>query len=124
MEKHYPTNIELRKKSRRLIVTFDTEEIFDFSAEFLRVYSPSADVKGHSPGQAVLQVGKEDATVEDVEPIGNYAVRLVFGDGHDTGLYTWDYLYEMGVQKKEYWGNYIEALQLAGHVRVSKNEDS
>ena len=124
MEKHYPTNIELRKKSRRLIVTFDTEEIFDFSAEFLRVYSPSADVKGHSPGQAVLQVGKEDATIEDVEPIGHYAVRLVFGDGHDTGLYTWDYLYEMGVQKKEYWGNYIEALQLAGHVRVSKNEDS
>ena len=124
MEKHYPTNIELRKKSRKLIVTFDTEEIFDFSAEFLRVYSPSADVKGHSPGQAVLQVGKEDATIEDVEPIGNYAVRLVFGDGHDTGLYTWDYLYEMGVQKKEYWGNYIEALQLAGHVRVSKNEDS
>ncbi|MDG2302256.1 MAG: DUF971 domain-containing protein [Gammaproteobacteria bacterium] len=124
MEKHYPKNIELRKKSRRLIVTFDTEETFDFSAEFLRVYSPSADVKGHSPGQAVLQVGKEDATIEDVEPIGNYAVRLVFGDGHDTGLYTWDYLYEMGVQKKEYWGNYIEALQLAGHVRVSKNEDS
>ncbi len=124
MEKHYPTNIDLRKKSRRLIVTFDTEEIFDFSAEFLRVYSPSADVKGHSPGQAVLQIGKEDATIEDVEPIGNYAVRLVFGDGHDTGLYTWDYLYEMGVQKKEYWGNYIEALQLAGHVRVSKNEDS
>ena len=124
MEKHYPTNIDLRKKSRRLIVTFDTEEIFDFSAEFLRVYSPSADVKGHSPGQAVLQVGKEDATIEDVEPIGNYAVRLIFGDGHDTGLYTWDYLYEMGVQKKEYWGNYIEALQLAGHVRVSKNEDS
>ena len=124
MEKHYPKNIELRKKSRKLIVTFDTEEIFDFSAEFLRVYSPSADVKGHSPGQAVLQVGKEDATIEDVEPIGNYAVRLVFGDGHDTGLYTWDYLYEMGVQKKEYWGNYIEALQLAGHVRVSKNEDS
>tara|TARA_B110000495_G_C22938436_1_gene548981 strand:- start:4 stop:222 length:219 start_codon:yes stop_codon:yes gene_type:complete len=72
----------------------------------------------------VLQVGKEDATIEDVEPIGNYAVRLIFGDGHDTGLYTWDYLYEMGVQKKEYWGNYIEALQLAGHVRVSKNEDS
>ena len=124
MEKHYPKNIELRKKSRRLIVTFDTEEVFDFSAEFLRVYSPSADVKGHSPGQAVLQVGKEDATIEDVEPIGNYAVRLIFGDGHDTGLYTWDYLYEMGVQKKEYWGNYIEALQLAGHVRVSKNEDS
>jgi DUF971 family protein len=124
MEKHYPKNIELRKKSRRLIVTFDTEEIFDFSAEFLRVYSPSADVKGHSPGQAVLQVGKEDATIEDVEPIGNYAVRLIFGDGHDTGLYTWDYLYEMGVQKKEYWGNYIEALQLAGHIRVSKNEDS
>jgi DUF971 family protein len=124
MEKHYPKNIELRKRSRRLIVTFDTEETFDFSAEFLRVYSPSADVKGHRPGQAVLQVGKEDATIEDVEPIGNYAVRLVFGDGHDTGLYTWDYLYEMGVQKKEYWGNYIEALQLAGHVRVSKNEDS
>ena len=124
MEKHYPKNIELRKKSRRLIVTFDTEETFDFSAEVLRVYSPSADVKGHSPGQAVLQVGKEDATIEDVEPIGNYAVRLVFGDGHDTGLYTWDYLYEMGVQKKEYWGNYREALQLAGHVRVSKNEDS
>ncbi|MDC1127970.1 DUF971 domain-containing protein [Gammaproteobacteria bacterium] len=124
MEKHYPKNIELRKKSRRLIVTFDTEEVFDFSAEFLRVYSPSADVKGHSPGQAVLQVGKEDATIEDVELIGNYAVRLVFGDGHDTGLYTWDYLYEMGVQKKEYWDNYIEALQLAGHVRVSQNEDS
>jgi DUF971 family protein len=122
MEKHYPKNIELRKISRILVVTFDTEEVFEFSAEFLRVYSPSADVKGHSPSQAVLQVGKEDATIEDVESIGNYAVRLIFGDGHNTGLYTWDYLYEMGRQKKEYWDNYIEALDLAGHVRIVEND--
>ena len=117
MSKYLPTNIELRKKSRLLAVTFETGENFELSCEFLRVFSPSADVKGHSPNQAVLQVGKENAVIIEIEPIGNYAVRLIFSDGHDTGLYTWDYLYELGSMRDVYWSNYLSALEAAGHER-------
>jgi DUF971 family protein len=117
MSKYYPTNIELRKKSRLLAVTFNTSEKFQLSCEFLRVFSPSADVKGHSPSQAVLQIGKEDAEITEIESIGNYAIRLIFADGHDTGLYTWDYLYELGSKMDLYWINYLNALDAAGHVR-------
>ena len=114
MSKYYPTNIELRKKSRLLVVTFETSEKFQLSCEFLRVFSPSADVKGHNPSQAVLQIGKEDAEITEIEPIGNYAIRLIFSDGHDTGLYTWDYLYELGSKMDLYWTNYLNALEAAG----------
>ncbi len=120
MSKYLPTNIELRKKSRLLVVTFEEGEIFELSCEFLRVFSPSADVKGHSPNQAVLQIGKEDATITAVEPIGNYAVRLVFKDGHDTGLYTWDYLYDLGSRMEIYWSSYLSALEVAGHERKTE----
>jgi DUF971 family protein len=87
-----PTEIKLRKRSRLLVVAFDDGASFDYSFEYLRVYSPSADVKGHGPGQETLQTGKENVAITAVEPIGHYAVRLIFDDGHDTGLYTWAYL--------------------------------
>lgn len=114
-----PVEIKLRKSSRLLVVQFDDGKTFDLPFEYLRVLSPSADVKGHGPGQEVLQTGKEDVSVASVEPIGHYAVRLVFDDGHDTGLYTWKYLYELGEQQAEYWQSYLDRLETAGYARRS-----
>ena len=91
-----PLEIKLRKRSRLLEVTFDSGERFEFSFEYLRVRSPSAEVQGHGPGQALRVTGKENVGIRAVEPVGQYAVKLVFDDGHDTGLYTWKYLYELG----------------------------
>ncbi|MGH8596242.1 MAG: gamma-butyrobetaine hydroxylase-like domain-containing protein, partial [Gammaproteobacteria bacterium] len=85
--------------------------------EYLRVYSPSADVRGHGPGQGVLQLGKEEVNITDIEPVGNYAVRLIFDDGHGTGLYTWDYLHLLGAQFDTKWREYLDALSAAGHPR-------
>ena len=93
MANHTPLDIKLHQQSRKLEVSFDDGKSFTFSCEFLRVYSPSADVRGHSPEQAVLQTHKESVNIKDIEGVGNYAVKLVFDDGHDTGLYSWDYLY-------------------------------
>jgi DUF971 family protein len=87
------------------------------SCEFLRVYSPSAEVKGHGPGQEVLQIGKEDINITAIEPVGNYAVRLVFSDGHNTGLYSWDYLYDLASNYEGLWLEYLGKLSAAGHVR-------
>jgi DUF971 family protein len=112
-----PVEIKLRKASRLLVVTFDDGSSFDFPFEYLRVFSPSADVKGHGPGQEVLQTGKEDVRLVSVDPIGHYAVRLVFDDGHDTGLYTWKYLYELGEQQAENWRSYLDRLKSAGYAR-------
>ena len=112
-----PVEIKLRKTSRLLVVQFDDGKSFDLPFEYLRVHSPSADVKGHGPGQEVLQTGKEDVSVTSVEPIGHYAVRLVFDDGHDTGLYTWKYLYELGEQQVENWQSYLDRLKSAGYAR-------
>jgi len=112
-----PVEIKLRKTSRLLVVQFDDGKSFDLPFEYLRVHSPSADVKGHGPGQEVLQTGKEDVSVTSVEPIGHYAVRLVFDDGHDTGLYTWEYLYELGEQQAENWQSYLDRLKTAGYAR-------
>jgi len=112
-----PVEIKLRKTSRLLVVQFDDGKSFDLPFEYLRVHSPSADVKGHGPGQEVLQTGKENVSVTLVEPIGHYAVRLVFDDGHDTGLYTWKYLYELGEQQAENWQSYLDRLKTAGYAR-------
>lgn len=118
MANHLPTDIKLHQQSRKLEISFADGQNFTLSCEFLRVYSPSAEVRGHSPEQAVLQLGKEQANIKDIEAVGNYAVKLVFDDGHDTGLYTWDYLYELGSRHTEYWRRYLAALSAAGIERV------
>ncbi len=112
-----PVSINLKKKSRLLRIDFDDDSSFELSCELLRVYSPSAEVRGHGPGQEVLQVGKENVAVEDVEAVGNYAVKLVFSDGHDTGLYTWEFLHDLGLKQEQYWQNYLHALDHAGYDR-------
>ncbi len=112
-----PLEIKLRKTSRLLAVVFDDGKSFDLPFEYLRVYSPSAEVTGHSAGQGVLQTGKENVQIAKIEPIGHYAVRLVFDDGHDTGLYTWKYLYELGDQHQEKWQSYLDRLKAAGYAR-------
>ncbi|MGQ0658815.1 MAG: gamma-butyrobetaine hydroxylase-like domain-containing protein [Chromatiales bacterium] len=117
-----PTAITLHQQSRVLELAFDDGSVFRLPCEFLRVYSPSAEVKGHGPGQGVLQVGKENVNIKDIEPVGHYAVKLVFDDGHNTGLYSWDYLYKLGVEQERLWGEYLEALERAGHVRNIKSE--
>ncbi len=110
--------VRLRQASRLLTLEYEDGTAFDLPFEYLRVYSSSAEVKGHGPGQGVLQTGKENVQVTAIEPIGHYAVRLIFDDGHDTGLYTWDYLYELGVHQSENWQDYLDRLKEAGHERV------
>ena len=112
-----PTDIKLHQRSRILEVTFEDESHFTFPVEYLRVYSPSAEVQGHGPGQEVLQIGKEDVNIERIEPIGHYAVRLAFDDNHDTGLYSWEYLYELGVTYDDRWQDYLARLEAGGHKR-------
>ena len=112
-----PVSINLKKKSRLLKIDFDDNTSFELSCELLRVYSPSAEVRGHGPGQEVLQIGKENVSINDVEAVGNYAVKLVFDDGHDSGIYTWDFLYDLGSKQEEYWQSYLHGLAHAGHER-------
>ena len=100
-----PVEIRLQKGQRQITVRFDDDAAFELPFEYLRVHSPSAEVKGHGPGQEVLQVGKENVQVTAIEPVGHYAVRLIFDDGHDTGLYTWQYLYELGKAQAANWAN-------------------
>lgn len=110
-----PTDIKLHQKSRKLEVSFDTGETFELSCEYLRVHSQSAEVTGHAPSQAVLQVNKERVNIENITPVGNYAIKLHFDDGHDTGLYTWQRLYELGKNHSAYWQSYLDQLKQAGH---------
>ena len=112
-ERH-PTELRVRRQSRILEVTFDDGSRFELPFELLRVYSPSAEVLGHGPGQETLQLGKHEVGIRSVDPVGNYAVRLVFDDGHDTGLYTWGYLYELGSTRAEKWQQYLERLAKLG----------
>jgi len=112
-----PTEIKLHRSSRILEVTFADGQVFKLPCELLRVYSPSAEVRGHGPGQEVLQAGKRDVGIDAIEPVGTYAVKLVFSDGHDTGLYTWSYLHELGSKQDERWQAYLERLQRAGASR-------
>ena len=112
-----PTKIQLHKQSQQLELHFGGEQ-FLLPAEFLRVHSPSAEVKGHGPEQAVLQYGKQDVAISTIERAGNYALKLVFDDGHDSGIYTWDYLYELGKNQEDLWNTYLDALHQAGKSRA------
>ena len=114
-----PTDIKLHQKSRVLEVAFNDDTSFKLSCEYLRVYSPSADVQGHSPGQEVLQIGKEKVNIINIEPVGTYAVCLHFDDGHNTGLYSWEWLHRLGVNKEKLWRQYLDRLQQAGYKRES-----
>ena len=112
-----PTEITLHRQSGVLDVAFDDGRKFALPVEYLRVFSPSAEVRGHGPGQEVLQEGKSAVGIEAVEPVGVYAVKFVFSDGHDTGIYSWDYLHELGVKQESNWKSYLARLQLAGKSR-------
>ena len=112
-----PTDIRLHQLSRQLEVHFDDGAHFRLPCEYLRVYSPSAEVRGHGPGQEVLQTGKEQVNIVGIEPIGQYAVKLTFSDGHDTGLYSWDYLYDLGENQQTLWQQYLDRLSQAGITR-------
>jgi DUF971 family protein len=112
------THIKLRTRSRLLEVSFQDGSCFELPFEYLRVHSPSAEVQGHGHGESILVVGKQSVGVRAVEPIGQYAVRLVFDDGHDTGLYTWKYLYELGAQHEHKWAAYLARVAQAGHTRI------
>lgn len=109
-----PTALTVHQQSRVLEVAFDDGRVFRIPFELMRVYSPSAEVQGHGPGQEVLQTGKRNVDVVAIEPIGNYAVKPVFSDGHETGIYSWDYLYRLGDQQQELWRQYEERLAAAG----------
>jgi len=112
-----PTEFNLHRNSRVLEISFDDGSHFTFPVEFLRVYSPSAEVQGHGPGQRVLQVGKEDVNIDRIEPVGNYAVCLYFDDEHNTGIYSWEYLYSLGKNQDGLWQDYLTELEKAGHKR-------
>lgn len=115
-----PTEIKLHKQSRVLEVAFDDGKRFEMPCEYLRVFSPSAEVRGHGPGQETLQVGKKYVEITNIEPVGQYAVVLVFSDGHDSGIYSWDYLYDLGMEQELYWSNYLKRLEAAGESREPK----
>jgi DUF971 family protein len=110
-----PTEINLHKQSRILEITFEDGARFHLPAEYLRVYSPSAEVQGHGPGEGVLQIGKEDVNIDNIVAVGNYAVQLYFDDNHNTGIYSWATLYELGANQAEYWQEYLQKLEAAGH---------
>ncbi|HEV8256723.1 MAG TPA: DUF971 domain-containing protein [Casimicrobiaceae bacterium] len=112
-----PTEIKLHQASRLMELSFADGTNFRLPYEFLRVYSPSADVRGHGPGQETLQVGKREVTIAELEPVGHYAVRPKFSDGHDTGIYSWDYLYDLGERQDELWQRYLARLAAAGASR-------
>ncbi|WP_300440556.1 DUF971 domain-containing protein [Zoogloea sp.] len=114
-----PTEIKLHQRSRIMEVAFDDGQRFEFTYEFLRVHSPSAEVRGHGVGQEVLQLGKRDVDITRVEPVGNYAIRPVFSDGHDSGLYSWDYLYDIGERQEDLWQTYLTRLAAEGGSRDS-----
>jgi len=112
-----PTEIKLHQASRLMELSFADGTNFRLPYEFLRVYSPSADVRGHGPGQETLQVGKREVTIAELEQVGHYAVRPKFSDGHDTGIYSWDYLYDLGERQDELWQRYLARLAAAGASR-------
>ena len=112
-----PTELSYDRRSRCLEITFEDGERFSLSAEFLRVHSPSAEVRGHAPGQEVLQTGKRDVAVLHIEPVGNYAVCLHFDDGHRTGIYAWEELRWLGEQRDLLWARYLERLERSGAQR-------
>jgi len=117
MDTPRPTEIKLHQKSRVLEISFADGRTFLLPCEFLRVHSPSAEVRGHGPGQEVLQPGKKNVQITQIEPVGSYAIQLTFSDGHDTGLYSWDLLHDYGLHQDEMWQHYLERLEAAGASR-------
>ena len=117
-----PTDLTVRQKSRVLEIAFDDGSAFSIPFELMRVYSPSAEVKGHGAGQEVLQVGKRDVGIRGVEPVGNYAVKPLFSDGHESGIYTWDFLYKLGSEHDALWQDYMARLHAAGFEGDSGRE--
>lgn len=115
-----PTEIKLHQKSRVMEISFMDGRKFELPYELLRVYSPSAEVRGHGPGQEVLQIGKRFVEIRNIEPVGSYAVRPVFSDGHDTGIYSWDYLYWLGDEQAQLWSRYLQRMEAAGESREPK----
>ena len=113
----HPTEIKLHQASRILEIGFSNGRTFRLPYEFLRVYSPSAEVRGHGPGQETLQVGKRDVTISTIEAVGHYALRPTFSDGHDSGIYSWDYLYDLGARQDELWQRYLDRMAAAGASR-------
>ncbi len=112
-----PTEIKLHQKSRVLEIAFADGSNFKLPCEFLRVHSPSAEVRGHGPGQETLQTGKKDVSIEKIEPVGTYAVQLHFSDGHNTGIYSWDILHDYGLRQQALWEQYLQRLHAAGASR-------
>lgn len=112
-----PTDITLHQKSHVLEIAFNDGSHFKLSAEYLRVYSPSAEVQGHGPGQEVLQLGKQDVNINKIEQVGHYAIQLYFDDNHDTGIFSWETLYRLGKEYDVLWPRYIQRLKDAGHNR-------
>jgi len=112
-----PTEIIVHQQSRRLEIAFGETERFSLPFEFLRVHSPSAAVQGHGPGQEVLQVGKRDVTIGAIEPVGHYAIKPVFSDGHESGIFTWAYLRDLGNEQDRLWADYLKRLEAAGATR-------
>ena len=112
-----PSGIKLHTRSRELELNYSSGDSYRLSCEYLRVYSPSAEVRGHGPGQETLQTGKLKVAISEIKPVGNYALQLVFDDGHDTGIYAWDYLYHLCVDRERLWQNYLDRLDQAGANR-------
>ncbi len=115
--KPWPSELRVRDKGDTLAITFDTGESFDLSAEYLRVESPSAEVKGHGPGQETLVAGKLLVKILSVEPVGNYAVKIQFTDRHSSGIYSWGYLHKLGIEHEEIWNKYLQKLEDEGKSR-------
>lgn len=116
-DKPVPTQIELHQKSRVLEIEFNDGKHFSLPYEFLRVYSPSAEVRGHGPGQETLQVGKKEVEITAAQPVGMYAINFTFSDGHDSGIYSWETLHEMGMKQDQMWQEYLQKMQAAGAKR-------
>ena len=114
-----PTEINLHRRSGILELVYENGTRYELPAEYLRVYAPSADVQGHSPDQAVLQHGKKGVMIRSIEPQGNYAIRITFSDGHSAGIYSWDYLHDLGAHREKLWQVYLERLEAAGKKRES-----
>jgi len=119
-----PVSFKVRKQSKVMEVEFDDGAMFSLPFELLRVYSPSAEVRGHGPGQETLQVGKREVEVVGVEPVGNYGIKPIFSDGHASGIYTWDYLYQLGQDQVSMWETYMQKLHAAGFAGDSGRDAS
>ena len=111
------TQLNMQRSERQLALSYDNGESYTLSYEMLRIHSPSAEVRGHGKGQEVLQLDKQNVLVESIQTVGNYAVQIFFNDGHDSGIYSWEWLYELATQKTRYWQEYLDQLEAAGHIR-------